>query len=142
MHCQNISTTLIPTQRSLLRSLIYVMRKVWIGAIHRLSCAIYGSIICAMICGLRTQSMDCTVRKVWIKTIHGLFGASYPHGLYTYVPSANYALGCMHTQRWIHRLCTRRQAKPSKACMTRAWAGFRHAGKGYHSDIQAFATEY
>ena len=56
---------------------IYVMRKVWIGTIRRLSCAIYGSTNCAIICGLRTQSMDCTVRKVWIETIHGLFCANY-----------------------------------------------------------------
>ena len=43
---------------------IYVMHKVWIGTIRRLSCAIYGSIICAIICGLCTESMDCIVRKV------------------------------------------------------------------------------
>ena len=57
-------------------SIVYVMRKVWIGTIRRLSCTIYGSTNCAIICGLRTQSMDCTVRKVWIETIHGLFCAN------------------------------------------------------------------
>ena len=77
---------------------IYVMRKVWIGTIRRLSCAIYGSTNCAIICRLRmhaihglyrAQSMDqdnpwIVLRKLWI-----------PMDC-TYVPCAK-GLDCMHT---------------------------------------------
>ena len=61
---------------------LYVMCKVhvWIGTIRRLSCAIYGSTICAIICGLHMQSMDCTVRKAWIDIIH--VQTMDPNGLY------------------------------------------------------------
>ena len=63
--------------------ILYVMCNVWIGTIRRLSCAIYGSKICAIICGLRMQSMDCTVRKAWIDTSMDCSVQTMdPHGLY------------------------------------------------------------
>ena len=58
--------------------ILYVMRKVhvWIGTI-------YGSTICAIICGLCMQSMDCTMRKAWIDTFMDCSAQTMdPHGLY------------------------------------------------------------
>ena len=52
---------------------VYVMRKVWICAIHGLSCAKYRSILCATKYGFVAHSMDCpaVMRKVWICAKYG-----------------------------------------------------------------------
>ena len=65
----------------------------------------------------------------------------------TYVPCAKYGLDCMHTTVNPRIVPGGRQ---SIDCMYdyslhKAWAwqpGLRHAEKGYHSYMQAFATEY
>ena len=92
--------------------MLYVMRKVhvWIGTILRLSCAIYGSTICAIICGLCIQFMDCTVRKAWMDTSMDCSVQTIdPHGLYLRaLCKYGLELRCMHNGG--STLCTWQQA--------------------------------
>ena len=116
-----------------------------IGTIRRLSRAIYGSTNCAIICGLRTQSMDSmyraqsmdrdnpwiVLRKLWI-----------PMDC-TYVPCANLT-ACI--QRTVNpRIVPGGRQSVCIYSLHKAWAvglQARHVEKSYHSYMQAFATEY
>ena len=112
--------------------------QVWIRAIRRLSCAIYGSTICAIICGLRTQSMDYTVCKAWINTIHGLFCANYGSMDCTYVPCAKYGLElrCIHNGG--STLCTR---AAGNACTYQSMGGLSGTQRRATTHMHAFATD-
>ena len=62
LHCSSV----LKTSKSLVRAEdfdVYVGRKAWICAIHRLCYAKHGSTLCTTIHGLPAQSMDWTVQK-------------------------------------------------------------------------------